>query len=159
MDDRALRISVLLAAHVIFLSAGALRIVRGQPNQIQTRPQFHRCENVSLFERRGEQRGHAAGNFSEFTHMQKRTELITIRYRQLPGNARAAIAQNFRREFTQLRSFLPGAGKVGANAARPGCEGDSMRMAHALGQFLGLFGYLRSSLHASAATRRPWGRR
>jgi len=30
MDDRALRISVLLAAHVIFLSAGALRIVRGQ---------------------------------------------------------------------------------------------------------------------------------
>ena len=30
MDDRALRISVLLAAHIIFLSAGALRIVRGQ---------------------------------------------------------------------------------------------------------------------------------
>ena len=30
MDDRALRISVLLAAHVIFLSAGALRIVRGR---------------------------------------------------------------------------------------------------------------------------------
>src|SRR5436190_5677751 len=30
MDDRALRISVLLAAHVIFLSAGALRIIRGQ---------------------------------------------------------------------------------------------------------------------------------
>ena len=29
MDDRALRISVLLAAHVIFLSAGALRIIRG----------------------------------------------------------------------------------------------------------------------------------
>ena len=30
MDDRALRISVLLAAHIIFLSAGALRIIRGQ---------------------------------------------------------------------------------------------------------------------------------
>ena len=30
MDDRALRISVLLAAHLIFLSAGALRIIRGQ---------------------------------------------------------------------------------------------------------------------------------
>src|SRR5436190_6790656 len=30
MDDRALRISVLLAAHVIFLSAGALRIIRGR---------------------------------------------------------------------------------------------------------------------------------
>ena len=30
MDDRALRIGVLLAAHVIFLSAGALRIIRGQ---------------------------------------------------------------------------------------------------------------------------------
>ena len=30
MDDRALRISVLLAAHVIFLSAGALRLIRGQ---------------------------------------------------------------------------------------------------------------------------------
>jgi len=29
MDDRALRISVLLAAHLIFLSAGALRIIRG----------------------------------------------------------------------------------------------------------------------------------
>ena len=27
MDDRALRISVLLAAHIIFLSAGALRIL------------------------------------------------------------------------------------------------------------------------------------
>jgi protein-S-isoprenylcysteine O-methyltransferase Ste14 len=30
MDDRALRISVLLAAHIIFLSAGALRILRGE---------------------------------------------------------------------------------------------------------------------------------
>jgi len=30
MDDRALRIAVLLAAHVIFLSAAALRIIRGQ---------------------------------------------------------------------------------------------------------------------------------
>src|SRR5437773_5967091 len=30
MDDRALRIAVLLAAHIIFLSAGALRILRGQ---------------------------------------------------------------------------------------------------------------------------------
>src|SRR5256885_8977452 len=30
MDDRSLRISVLLAAHIIFLSAGALRIIRGQ---------------------------------------------------------------------------------------------------------------------------------
>jgi protein-S-isoprenylcysteine O-methyltransferase Ste14 len=30
MDDRALRIAVLLAAHVIFLSAGALRILRGE---------------------------------------------------------------------------------------------------------------------------------
>jgi len=30
VDDRALRIAVLLAAHVIFLSAGALRILRGQ---------------------------------------------------------------------------------------------------------------------------------
>src|SRR5436190_5976337 len=30
MDDRALRISVLLAAHIVFLSAGALRIIRGQ---------------------------------------------------------------------------------------------------------------------------------
>jgi protein-S-isoprenylcysteine O-methyltransferase Ste14 len=29
VDDRALRIAVLLAAHVIFLSAGALRILRG----------------------------------------------------------------------------------------------------------------------------------
>ena len=30
MDDRAIRIAVLLSAHVIFLSAAALRIVRGQ---------------------------------------------------------------------------------------------------------------------------------
>ena len=30
MDDRALRIAVLLSAHVIFLSAAALRIIRGQ---------------------------------------------------------------------------------------------------------------------------------
>ena len=30
MDDRTLRISTLLAAHVIFLSAGALRIIRGE---------------------------------------------------------------------------------------------------------------------------------
>ena len=30
MDDRALRIAVLLAAHIIFLSAGALRILRGE---------------------------------------------------------------------------------------------------------------------------------
>ncbi len=29
MDDRAIRIAVLLAAHVVFLSAGALRIIRG----------------------------------------------------------------------------------------------------------------------------------
>lgn len=30
MDDRTLRISVLLAAHIVFLSAGALRILRGR---------------------------------------------------------------------------------------------------------------------------------
>jgi protein-S-isoprenylcysteine O-methyltransferase Ste14 len=30
MDDRSIRVAVLLAAHVIFLSAAALRIVRGQ---------------------------------------------------------------------------------------------------------------------------------
>ena len=30
MDDRSIRIAVLLAAHVIFLSAAALRILRGQ---------------------------------------------------------------------------------------------------------------------------------
>jgi len=30
MDDRALRISVLRAAHALFLSAGALRIIRGR---------------------------------------------------------------------------------------------------------------------------------
>jgi protein-S-isoprenylcysteine O-methyltransferase Ste14 len=30
MDDRSLHIAVLLAAHLIFLSAGALRILRGQ---------------------------------------------------------------------------------------------------------------------------------
>ena len=30
MDDRAIRIAVLLSAHVIFLSAAALRIVRGE---------------------------------------------------------------------------------------------------------------------------------
>ena len=30
MDDRAIRIAVLLSAHIIFLSAAALRIVRGQ---------------------------------------------------------------------------------------------------------------------------------
>jgi protein-S-isoprenylcysteine O-methyltransferase Ste14 len=30
VDDRTLRIGVLLAAHVIFLSAGALRIIRGE---------------------------------------------------------------------------------------------------------------------------------
>ena len=30
MDDRSIRVAVLLAAHVIFLSAGALRIIRGQ---------------------------------------------------------------------------------------------------------------------------------
>jgi protein-S-isoprenylcysteine O-methyltransferase Ste14 len=30
MDDRGLRIAVLLSAHVIFLSAAALRIIRGQ---------------------------------------------------------------------------------------------------------------------------------
>src|SRR5437667_139372 len=34
MDDRALRIAVLLAAHIIFLSAGALRIIRGQRNHL-----------------------------------------------------------------------------------------------------------------------------
>jgi protein-S-isoprenylcysteine O-methyltransferase Ste14 len=34
MDDRALRISVLLAAHIIFLSAGALRIIRGQRSHL-----------------------------------------------------------------------------------------------------------------------------
>jgi len=30
VDDRALRIAVLLSAHIIFLSAGALRILRGE---------------------------------------------------------------------------------------------------------------------------------
>ena len=30
MDDRTIRIAVLVSAHVIFLSAAALRIVRGQ---------------------------------------------------------------------------------------------------------------------------------
>ena len=30
MDDRTIRVAVLLSAHIIFLSAGALRIVRGQ---------------------------------------------------------------------------------------------------------------------------------
>ena len=30
MDDHSLRIAVLLSAHLIFLSAGALRILRGQ---------------------------------------------------------------------------------------------------------------------------------
>ena len=30
MDDRTLKIAVLIAAHAIFLSAGALRIIRGQ---------------------------------------------------------------------------------------------------------------------------------
>jgi len=30
MDDPSIRIAVLLSAHVIFLSAAALRIVRGQ---------------------------------------------------------------------------------------------------------------------------------
>ncbi|HYR92651.1 MAG TPA: isoprenylcysteine carboxylmethyltransferase family protein [Methylomirabilota bacterium] len=30
MDDRTLKIAVLLSAHIIFLSAGALRILRGQ---------------------------------------------------------------------------------------------------------------------------------
>ncbi len=30
MDDRTIRIAVLLSAHIIFLSAGALRLVRGQ---------------------------------------------------------------------------------------------------------------------------------
>ena len=30
MDDRAVRVAVLLAGHIIFLSAGALRIIRGQ---------------------------------------------------------------------------------------------------------------------------------
>ena len=30
MDDRSLRIAVLLSAHLIFLSAAALRILRGQ---------------------------------------------------------------------------------------------------------------------------------
>src|SRR5438105_15503063 len=30
MDDRSIRIAVLLSAHIIFLSAAALRIVRGQ---------------------------------------------------------------------------------------------------------------------------------
>src|SRR5438477_4815194 len=34
MDDRALRIAVLLAAHIIFLSAGALRLLRGQRNHL-----------------------------------------------------------------------------------------------------------------------------
>ena len=34
MDDRALRIAVLLAAHIIFLSAGALRILRGGRNHL-----------------------------------------------------------------------------------------------------------------------------
>jgi len=34
MDDRALRIAVLLSAHIIFLSAGALRIIRGQRNHL-----------------------------------------------------------------------------------------------------------------------------
>jgi protein-S-isoprenylcysteine O-methyltransferase Ste14 len=34
VDDRAIRIAVLLSAHVIFLSAAALRIVRGQRNHL-----------------------------------------------------------------------------------------------------------------------------
>jgi protein-S-isoprenylcysteine O-methyltransferase Ste14 len=34
MDDRSIRIAVLLAAHVIFLSAAALRIIRGQRNHL-----------------------------------------------------------------------------------------------------------------------------
>jgi protein-S-isoprenylcysteine O-methyltransferase Ste14 len=34
VDDRALRISVLLSAHIIFLSAGALRILRGARNHL-----------------------------------------------------------------------------------------------------------------------------
>ena len=38
MDDRALHIAVLLSAHVIFLSAAALRIIRGQRgHQLVTR--------------------------------------------------------------------------------------------------------------------------
>ena len=36
MDDRALRIAVLLSAHVIFLSAGALRILRGRRAHLVT---------------------------------------------------------------------------------------------------------------------------
>jgi protein-S-isoprenylcysteine O-methyltransferase Ste14 len=34
VDDRALRIGVLLSAHIIFLSAGALRILRGARNHL-----------------------------------------------------------------------------------------------------------------------------
>jgi protein-S-isoprenylcysteine O-methyltransferase Ste14 len=34
MDDRSIRVAVLLAAHIIFLSAGALRIVRGQRDHL-----------------------------------------------------------------------------------------------------------------------------
>jgi protein-S-isoprenylcysteine O-methyltransferase Ste14 len=34
VDDRAIRVAVLLAAHIIFLSAAALRIVRGQRNHL-----------------------------------------------------------------------------------------------------------------------------
>src|SRR2546430_3583070 len=34
MDDRVLRIAVLLAAHIIFLSAGARRILGGRPNHM-----------------------------------------------------------------------------------------------------------------------------
>src|SRR5439155_21514827 len=38
VDDRALHIAVLLSAHVIFLSAAALRIIRGQRgHQLVTR--------------------------------------------------------------------------------------------------------------------------
>jgi len=38
VDDRTLRIAVLLSAHIIFLSAGALRILRGQrAHQLVTR--------------------------------------------------------------------------------------------------------------------------
>src|SRR3989442_5471626 len=38
VDDRTLRIAVLLAAHVIFLSAAALRIIRGQRRHLLRSP-------------------------------------------------------------------------------------------------------------------------
>ena len=65
MDDRSLRIAVLLSAHLIFLSAGALRILRGQPEG--DAHDHGRDEDRPAFDDRGATWGHAPKGMSAGT--------------------------------------------------------------------------------------------